>query len=361
MLPAPEAAEPRSRLAWGLAIGAVVALVVATISAALVPVPYYSVRPGSVRPVGELVHVAGAAEHPPESPVAFTTVNIREVSLLEAAASWFDPDVDLVPEEQIRGGRTADENRQMNVVLMDTSKQVAITVALRHLGYDVAIRTSGTVVLDVQGGLPADGKLEPGDVIVAVDGTAVDEPGILGELLQAREVGATYSLTVERVEDGSTETVEVATVGNPDDPTRGLIGITTSERIADFEYPFDVDIESGTVGGPSAGLAFTLAVLDHLTPGELTGGRRVAATGTMALDGTVGNIGGAPQKAVAVRRLGYEVFLVPADLVDEVEDKAGDDLQVIGVATLDDALEALASLGGNAHALGRPGEERPAA
>jgi PDZ domain-containing protein len=109
------------------------------------------------------------------------------------------------------------------------------------------------------------------------------------------------------------------------------------------------------VGGPSAGLAFTLAVLDVLTPGELTGGHRVAVTGTMALDGTVGPVGGGLQKAVAVRNAGYDAFLVPSDELEEVEAVIGDDLRVIAVDTLAEALEALESLGGDVAALGAAG------
>jgi PDZ domain-containing protein len=135
------------------------------------------------------------------------------------------------------------------------------------------------------------------------------------------------------------------------------VGIRAPEdRITSFEFPIDVTIDSGNVGGPSAGLAFTLAVLDVLTPGEITGGHRVAATGTMALDGTVGPVGGAAQKAVTVRDAGYEVFLVPSDELEEVRATVGDDLRVIAVDTLAEALDALDSLGGNAGSLAGTGD-----
>lgn len=125
------------------------------------------------------------------------------------------------------------------------------------------------------------------------------------------------------------------------------------------ESPVAVRLDTSDVGGPSAGLAFTLAVIDRLTRGELTGGRRVAATGTIALDGTVGRVGGTVQKAVAVRDAGYEVFLVPADERAEIAGRVGDDVEVIGVATLQDALDALASLGGGFQAPQPPGVVSP--
>jgi PDZ domain-containing protein len=145
--------------------------------------------------------------------------------------------------------------------------------------------------------------------------------------------------------------VPITTIAAPEDPGRAVIGIAPEDRIVDFDFPVDVTIDSGNVGGPSAGLAFTLAVLDVLTPGELTGGHRVAVTGTMSLDGTVGPVGGAAQKAITVRDAGYEVFLVPSDELDEVQATVGSDLQVVAVDTLAEALEALGSLGGNAGSL----------
>ncbi len=235
---------------------------------------------------------------------------------------------------------------------MDTSKLVAIAVALERLGHDVDIATTGTVVRGMIDGSPAAEVLQLDDVIVAVDGEAVDEPDEIGELLQSGGPGADHTLTVERPPGGTTLVeVEIATVAAEDDPGRAIIGIAPEDRITGADLPVDVLIDSGTVGGPSAGLAFTLAVLDVLTPGELTGGHRVAVTGTMSLDGVVGPVGGGAQKAITVRDSGYEAFLVPLDEVEEVRDAIGDGVEVIGVGTLEDALEALDSLGGNAGSL----------
>jgi PDZ domain-containing protein len=134
-----------------------------------------------------------------------------------------------------------------------------------------------------------------------------------------------------------------------------MVGVDVQTRDLKYEFPVDVGIDTGEVGGPSAGLAFTLAVLDVLTPGELTGGHRVAVTGTMGLDGRVGPVGGAAQKAITVRDAGYEVFLVPSDELAEVKAAVGDDLRVVAVDTLAEALHALDSLGGNAGSLAGAG------
>jgi PDZ domain-containing protein len=346
---------PRRRRRWIAFVVAVLLLVSAVIGAALVPVPYVALRPGSVRPVTKTVSVEGAPTFPPSESIAYTTVSVGSASLLEALAGWLDDDVDVLPEERVRGDRSAAENRRYNAQLMDTSKLVAVAVALDRLGEDVEISTTGAIVRQLGEGSPAAEVLELDDVIVAVDGDAVDEPGEVGELLQPGGPGATHTLTVERPAGGDTRLdIDVTTIAADDDPTRAIIGIAPEDRISGFDFPIDVTIDSGTVGGPSAGLAFTLAVLDVLTPGELTGGHRVAVTGTIALDGAVGPVGGGAQKAIGVRNGGYEVFLVPSDELEEVREAVGDDVEVIAVDSLQEALEALESLGGEVGTLLEP-------
>ncbi|HEX4867402.1 MAG TPA: PDZ domain-containing protein [Acidimicrobiales bacterium] len=355
--PAPPGVEPRRwparRRRRFVALGVSMGLLVSTlVGAAVLPVPYVALRPGTARPVTEQVLVEGAPSYPPEQSIAYTTVSVGGTTLLEALVGWLDDDVDVFPERVVRGDRDEEENRRYNAQLMDTSKLVAVAVALRHLGYDVSVHTTGTVVRQIAEDSPAAAVLQLDDVIVAVDGSAVDEPDEVGPLLQPGGPGATHTLTVERPPgSGTTLDVTLATVPAPDDPQRAIIGIAPEDRIVGADFPIDVLIDSGTVGGPSAGLAFTLAVLDVLTPGELTGGHRVAVTGTIRLDGVVGPVGGAAQKAISVRDAGYEVFLVPPAERAEVEAAVGDDLQVIEVGTLAQALEALDALGGNAGSL----------
>lgn len=358
--PAPTVSEATSavearglrRRRWALIV-AVVLLTSSVIGAAVLPVPYEALRPGSVRPVKEQLKVGGVPSYPPTGSIGFTTVTVGSTTLLEALAGWLDDDVDVLPKDRVLGGRSEDENRRYNAQLMDTSKLTAIAVALRYLGEKVSIRTSGVVVRQVVERSPAAAALELDDVIVAVDGTAVDAPDELGDLLQPGGPGATHSLTLERPAGSNHQIkVEVTTIEAPDDVERAIIGIAELEdRIVDYDFPIDVTIDSGTVGGPSAGLAFTLAVLDVLTSGELTGGHKVAVTGTMALDGTVGPVGGGAQKAIAVRDAGYDTFLVPLDELAEVREAVGHDVRVIAVGSLEEALLALDSIGGNARSL----------
>lgn len=358
-VPGPTQHRPRWRRRPGPAVVAAIAAVLLSstvVAAAVLPVPYIALRPGSARPVTEQVLVEGAPSYPPKTSIAYTTVSVGGVTLLEALLGWFDDDVDVLPEQRVLGDRSTTENRRYNAQLMDTSKQMAIAVALRHLGYEVPVRTSGVVVRQINEGSPAAAVLELDDVIREVDGRQIVQRGELGDLLQVGGPGAEHTLLVERPA-GSEERIELRlrTVPSEDDDTRAIVGIVPEDRITGFDLPVEVTIDSGTVGGPSAGLAFTLAVIDVLTEGELTGGRRVAVTGTIGLDGSVGPVGGGAQKAVTVRDAGYEVFIVPLDEVAEVRAAVGSDLDVIGVDTLAAALDALDSLGGNAGSLERSG------
>jgi Lon-like protease len=350
------------------------------ISAAVIELPYYAFRPGSVRDTRSLVVIDGTETYVPEGSISYTTVSLRPVTLVGLVAGWLDADTDIHPRDEVLGDNDADENRQLNLALMDSSKLVATQVALEELGYDVHETATGNTVLDVIPDSPADGVLEMGDTIVAVDGERIDEPDDLISMLSGKRPGDQVTLAVEpfvddvaaasAAQDGAgqadpaEEEVTVELAADPDDPNRGIIGIQQTAAGLDLDIPIDVSFDTGDVGGPSAGLAFTLALIDELTPGELTGGVDVAATGEIHSDGTVGAVGGTGQKAAAVRQEGVEVFLVPDNDTDfeRAAEHAGD-VDVIRVGTLDEALEALAELGGNGLALpqvGAPSTTSPA-
>jgi PDZ domain-containing protein len=348
---APERRPHRLRI-W-IALVSVGGLVALVLVAALVRLPYLTLSPGSATPVGPIISVGGGfpADHPEHS-VAYTTVSQRDATLLDALRGWIDDDVEVLPREAIYGDQSGEQNRRYNAQLMDTSKLAAAVVAERRLGYQIDVPISGTVVRQIEPGSPAADVLRLDDVIVAVDGTPIEHIDQLRDLLQVGGPRAEHRLAVERPAGSSTRVeVPITTEAAEEDPSRAIIGIVPEERILPFDLskqlPIPLGIDSGRVGGPSAGLAFTLAILDVLTPGELTGGHRIAVTGTMDLDGNVGPVGGGTQKAVAVRNAGYEAFLVPSAEYKEVRAKVGRDLRVIAVDTLQEALDALASLGGD--------------
>jgi Lon-like protease len=343
----PPPARPSGKRPWILGFLGVV-LVGFLLSAALVELPYYAFRPGSVRDTSTLISVDDAPTYDADGSISYTTVSLRRVTLFGLLEGWLNNDVDIKSRDDVLGPRDADENRQLNLALMDTSKQVATQVALEKLGYTVDVSVTGEIVLDVEPDSPADGVLEPGDTLVAIDGEPIDDPDDLARLLDDDKPGDEITVTVQpfdTTEDDEDVTLTLAP--KPDDPDQGMMGVQVQPTGVEFDFPFEVDFDTGEVGGPSAGLAFTLGLIDLLTPGELTGGVPVAATGEIHSDGSVGPVGGTGQKAAAVREAGAEVFLVPSDDYDAAIEHAGD-VKVVKVDTLDDALDALAELGGNA-------------
>ncbi len=318
----------------------------------IVRLPYYALAPGGARATEPTVTVEGVPSYPADPDLLFTTVFLNRVNAFRLLDGWLDPDVDIVPAEQIDGTQTPSQNQQLNQQLMDASKDTAIVVALEHLGFDVVSGTGATVG-EIVPDAPADGVLRPGDTIVRIGSTPVERVEDLVGVLDDTPPGTTISMRVESA-SGDARRVEVQVAAFPDDPERSFLGVgNLTTRDLEVNYPFDVQIDSGEVRGPSAGLAFTLAVLDVLTPGDLSGGTPVAVTGTIDGLGRVGPVGGVEFKALAAERAGAEVFIVPRGEEDEAASRV-DDLRIEPVDTLQDALEVLDSLGGHATDLEAP-------
>lgn len=347
----PFSEEPRRRSRWLWVVpAALVALLLGVL--ALVPIPYYSLSPGLARQVNDLVVVDGAEVYPPDGEVLLTTVSLRHVTAFEALAGWIDGDVEVVHEDVLFPPSIEDPTA-FNLALMRSSKETALLLAFDKLGYDVVEHGEGALVIGVVPDLPADGVFEPGDVILRVDGTPVTTSAQAVAALAGRSPGESVRFTVLSL-TGNDQTREETVVLAEREGGGAVVGVNLQTYLPRFDFPFEVDIDSGAIGGPSAGLAFTLAVLDALTPGELTGGHTVAATGTIDIDGAVGPVGGVGQKTVAVKDAGATLFLVPSSEVPVARSKAGNGLRVVGVDTLDDALRALADVGGNVAELGPP-------
>jgi PDZ domain-containing protein len=286
----------------------------------------------------------------PEGDILFTTVSLRgDVNVYEALQGWLDDEIEVVPEERITGGQPKDQVRQINIEAMDTSKLTATKVALERLGYRVDLDGKGAVVTQVLEGSPADGRLQVGDVILAVDGEAVGLNDQAVAMVRAHKAGDTINLRFRR---GRAEQELSLVAGDAGDEAHSArIGVVLGQTLeATYKFPVAVSIDTGEVGGPSAGLAFTLALIDELTPGELTGGRPVAVTGTIDINGNVGLVGGVPQKTVTARKAGAVAFLVPPDEAAEAKEYAGR-MRIVPVKDLNDALAALEDLGGSGLAL----------
>lgn len=302
-----------------------------------------AVRPGSVEEVPSRVTVSGADVYPPNSEISLVTVLVSQrLTIWQRIGAEFESGVDIEPEQTFTGDGTRSELRRLNDMRMETSQHTAVVVALEHLGYEIPRHASGVIVSETMSGTSAAEVLERGDVIVGIEGVSVADLGDLADVLALRNAGQKVELDVERADDGTVSSVMLELIESPDVPGRALIGIGARERTDLGELPVDIAIDSGTIGGPSAGLALTIGIIDLLTPGELTGGQQVAATGTISFDGSVGAIGEVDQKAIAAERAGVDLFLVPvANLGDALEHVSGD-LRVVGVGTLQEALDALA-------------------
>ena len=317
-------------------------------------------RPGHASTTAGGIAADGIDVFEPGGEILFTTVTIdSEVTVIEWIESSLRNSIDLRTRQSVYGDRTSAEQREFNLELMEDSKKTAVAAALEHLGVDAVDVTGVTFASTVEGG-PADGVLRSGEVIVAVDGEPVTTLSSLLDLLEARRPGTVVSVTVEDSETGEHRQAAITLGRHPDEGNDGgFIGISrVEERVEHLHFPFEVEISSGAVGGPSAGLAFTLAVMDLLTPGELTGGGRVAVTGSIGLDGSVGTVGGVAQKAIAAREAGAKLFIVPAASAQAARSGSGD-MPVVGVDTLDDALDALASHGGEIVGLALPADIDP--
>lgn len=314
-------------------------------------IPYYAFSPGSAVDTAPLVTVDEDHAHPPDGSILLTTVSLAKVTIYEALRGWLDPATDVVGERVIIGDRDIDEDelREENLRAMDESKQKAIGVAFEALGID-AITGAGAEIVAVEPGTPADGVVEVGDVVVGVDGESVALDADVISVIGARAPGDTATLQLVGA-DGTEREETVTFIARPGDEDRAYLGVALTTKDLAFDFPFAVDVQSERIGGPSAGLAFTLEVIDVLTPGELTGGRTVATTGTIELDGTVGEVGGVAQKTIAVRRSGADLFIVPSGELALARRFAGDELQVVAADTLEEALTALAEVGGNGLAL----------
>lgn len=337
--PAPErSGTPRVLTVLAVAVSSV--LVAAGLAAGLIRIPYDTIGPGEVRVVNDVVSVRGHEAYPPAGRLLETTVSVRErVSVLQALLGWLDPSTDVVAEKEIRGNIPPDQYRQINVEAMSDSKTSAEILALQHLGYTDL--SAGALIESVAPKTPADAVLKPKDVIVAVDGKPIKTPDDAVTAIQAHQPGDVLSMQVVR---GNAPPIDLQATLTRSHDGHALLGV---QLTANVRLPFDISIDSGDVVGPSAGLAYGLELLDVLTPGELTGGTKVAATGELTPNGDVTAIGGVRQKVITVERSGAKVFLVPKANEAEARAHADKGLQVIGVGTFDQALQALGSIPGS--------------
>jgi len=333
---------------------------IVVIGASLTRVRLWELAPGSAQSVAPRMTfgddaLAYATRYESDGEVLFVTALGSRLSLLDFAAAWLDDDVEILTFEERFGTQTPAQQRAGSTRAMVTSKQIAEFVALTRLGIESEF-VFGEVVVeevvceDVPDAQSACKLLQPDDVVVSFAGQPIETLPELIEIVSSRQPGEVVALGVRRGESEDVLIINVKLISAPDDSGRTIIGLMPRDTRT-VKTPFEVGIDTDSIGGPSAGLAFTLALIDELSKGSLTGNTRVAATGTIDGDESVGAVGAIPQKAIAARDAGAKLFLIPAgQSAQDIADArriGGAQMRVETVATLQDALDLLRGIGGD--------------
>ena len=351
--------------------------VIAAVVVALWPSGYLVDSPGKALDTSELVTVPDDVESF-DHDGGFRLVTVSEVArpiFGQAFLGWLDPDSDVFPRSDVTGDVPRAEELRYQLVLMQNAKLSAVYQAMAVLGKPATMTGGGVFVDQIVPDSPADGHLNIGDTITEIDGQPISTVDDITRFMNDAEPGRQIHLVVDRLGVSQTQEVEF-TLGSTDRDGEQVpfMGIFMETR-PNYQFPFDVGFDTGDIGGPSAGLSLTLSLIDKLSPEGLTGGREIAVTGTIRVDGTVGPIGGVRQKVSAVRNVGVHYFLVPVENAADACDAAGDPypardpdaepddgddgvdrtppcgdaadgVRIIPVSSLDDALAALRALPG---------------
>lgn len=315
---------------------------------AFVPVPFVALGPGptyntlgsdGTRPV---IQIDGERTYPTKGHLNMTTVSVTDqLSIFSALGLWASGRYALAPRElYFPPNKSEQQVEQENTRAFNDSQTTAETAALAELGYPTTVRVG-----EIVKGSPADGILEPGDQLLAVNGQPVTDPNQLRRTLSSKAPGDEVKIQY-RHGDESERSTSVRLASRSEQPRQGFLGVGPVLR---SDVDFNIDISLADVGGPSAGTMFALAIIDKLTPGQLNGGEFVAGTGEISDTGQVGPIGGIPFKMAKAREAGATVFLVPAQNCAEAVSQAPEGLRLIRIGTLHEAVQALDALrtGGN--------------
>ena len=366
-LPPPERPTDVRSLRIALPLLTVSWLVLASIIVmAAVRIQRWELAPGEATAVAPLVEFASVEGGEPvptryraENGINFVTAFGGQLSVLDTLVGWLDPHVVVHTYKEHFGEQTPTDSRRLGFQAMVGAKQIADYVAMKRLGLDVAL-VEGKILVEelVCDGAPttqaACSELAIGETIVGFNGVKVETLTELAAQMKGLTAGTRVTLSVLPYESDEDESVEpenrtIQLMKSPDDPNRVIIGFVPSDTRT-VRVPFDVQISTSGIGGPSAGLAFTLSLLDELTSGNLMGRGRVVATGTVNEDGSVGAIGALEQKAVAVKDAGGTLFLVPTGQspseMKAARAAAGSSVTIVQVGTVEEALQQLAKNGG---------------
>lgn len=307
----------------------------------LIQTNYYLIKPGSVEELGEMIQVEGNTREE-EGQFFMVTVAQQRANLWLLLYGIVNPLLELRPvSRMIPPDMSLEEYNKLMQSMMTESKYMAQIISLRKADYDVPIVSDGVEVIELIPGSPAENILQPGDIIKFVEGKKVNLAEEVISIVQEKKIGDQVKLTIQR--DKMLKDLCVSTVPHTDFPSKSALKIYVRTMNWQPLLPLEIEIDTGPVVGPSAGMMFVLELLDRLLPENLTAGKNIAGTGTISLDEKVGAIGGVKQKVIAAEMSGIEYFLVPEDNYEEAA-RVARKIKVISVATLDEALVFLRNL-----------------
>lgn len=320
-------------------------LVIVVIILSFVNLPVWAIAPGKAQEVSKLITIQGKSPTPKAGHIFMTDVTLGPVSAIQWLYDKFDPNVELVPSSQILGSTPPSSFIPIQLDQMKQSKQAASVAALSYLGYNLH-QINGAIIAGIAKDSVVKSILAPGDLITKVDSSAITSASqfvsVISKYSPKQKVEITYipaSLVANRSSaQAGYKTSEVTLGSRPGAPSKPYLGIEISTGVS-YETPFNIKISTPGIGGPSAGLAFTLGIIDRLEGGGLTKGKNIAATGTISPDGSVGDVGGVPQKTIAVERAGARLFLVPPQEYKAALSKDTPQLKVEAVSTLAQAVK----------------------
>jgi Lon-like protease len=326
---------PRPSVVRAVAYAVSLAVIVAAL--ALTPLPFVEYAPGRPSEIPPLIEVTGTETTPIQGTTALLTVFLRDATPWSAARVLLDPARDLTPSSTVApSGLTPEFFRAQRDSFADAF-QIATAVGAEAAGVEVEVTTEVRIV-DVLEGSPAEGLLAAGDRVVAVDGRPLTDAAQLQARTRAAADGDELTLTVDHAGSERDVQVRLAPLGGTDQVGLGVLAETATTGL---ELPFEVALGSTRIGGPSAGMMTAVTLYDLLSEEDLIAGRTVHGTGTVAVDGRVGPVGGVPEKVRSAAANGADLVLVPAEQLEAAELAAPEGFTVIGVATVDEAIEAL--------------------
>lgn len=323
-----------------------------------VPTPYYLMKPGSAMALGSMVNVEGGQKKDTRGSFLLTTVRMGPASVVGYLYAKVDPYVELVKSTQVHSPHESNEEyNKRELEIMKDSQLTAQIIAFQKVGLPVQVKNQGAIVMQLIPEMPAEKVLKVGDVITKVDGKNISTAQDLIIAISDKKVGD--QVVLEWTRDGTSmkATITLAKLPSNTNETRAGIGLTSPITKREVILPNKVTIQSEKIGGPSAGLMFALEIMNQISPNDLTKGYRIAGTGEILQDGSVGRIGGIDHKVIAAAAEDVDIFFAPNDRLPlgvkdktnyeeavETAKKINTDMKIVPVRTIDDAIKYLKNL-----------------